>query len=263
MSQKKRSSVNKDDGATPVTPLEPPTGKNEPLVKKSDRVLRSIHKKPKIDKKIDTEVNPPITLDKNFKFKNNFAPLPVITTDTVIMSPKKPLDKGKAKETTSSQNAAPLPPKIPKEPTAPPAPPKPNINTEDTLMPDANADLTQPTIVNSKEKISKVNVPGNTPKNDFTKIPVTTKFILCTDPSNVPGYTNREKETATDRLHAELVGYEGSRTVTHRKRKLVLAYFKDNETLNLAMNIKTARDGKSPFTIYDEAEINHEITQQR
>ena len=197
-------------------------------------------------------------------FKNNFAPLPVITTDTVIMSPKKPLDKGKAKEATSSENTAPLPPKILKEPTAPPAPlPKSNSNAEDTLMPDANGDLTQSTIVNPKEKISQVNFPGNTLKNDFTKIPVTTKFILCADPSNVPGYTNREKETSTDRLHAELVGYEGSRTVTHRKRKLVLAYFKDNETLKLAMNIKTARDGKSPFTIYDEAEINHEITQQR
>ena len=59
MSQKKRSSVNKDDGATSVLPLEPPTKTNEPLVKKSDRVLRSIHKKPKIDEKIDTELNPP------------------------------------------------------------------------------------------------------------------------------------------------------------------------------------------------------------
>src|SRR3990170_279723 len=133
MPPKKRSSAKQSDGPPQESPTEPPTNL------KTDREIRLLNrKKPKVDSTVDTDFTSDLKLDPGFKFKNNFAPLPIITTDTVVMVPAKKLDKGKAKETFPPTPTAPPPPKnIPKIPTAPPAP-QPLVPTpEDTKMPDA------------------------------------------------------------------------------------------------------------------------------
>src|SRR5688572_9500999 len=142
MPPKNRSSAKQSDRPSKESPTVPPTN----LI--TDRELRLLNrKKPKVDSTVDTDFTSDLKLNPGFKFKNNFAPLPIITTDTVVMVPAKKLDKGKAKETLPPTPTAPPPPKkIPKTPTAPPAPQPPVPIPEDTKMPDANP--TEPEISN-------------------------------------------------------------------------------------------------------------------
>jgi len=71
------------------------------------------------------------------------------------------------------------------------------------------------------------------------KISKSIKFILCADLNDVSGFTNHEKQITTDHLYNNLEGYEESRTITHRKRKLILAYFNNDTTLDLATKATT------------------------
>src|SRR6266498_2944330 len=129
-------------------------------------------------------------------------------------------------------------------------------------MPDAHSEHIPNITEKTDEKSENIKDPSNPPKNDFVKIPKFIKFVLCADLNDVPGSTNHEKQTATDHLYNNLKGYEGSRTVTHRKRKLILAYFNNDATLDLATKATTSQNSQSLFVEYNEEVIDQEITQQ-
>ena len=270
MSLKTSSSVDKDDVATPDTPLLKTTEQNGPQLNQIDRNLRSTEKRYNNKKyKIDTDSTPEITLDKDFKFKNNFGKLPIITTETTIMipAPAKKIDKGKAKESVSPAPTAPIPPKFPKTPSAPTMPKPLQHKPENNAKFDANHP--KPKISNQNsgktptEKIISNNAPDNTSENAFSVISRQTKFALSADPKDIAGNTNREKEASTDALYNELEGYEGSRTIVHRKRKLILAYFKNGPALTTATTTMLAQQKNFPFKIFNEKEIENEIAAQR
>jgi len=147
MTSKKCSSAKKSDGQILKSLTELPTNQ------KTDRKIHLLNrKKPKIDKTIDTDFTTNLKLNKEFKFSNNFTPLPIITTDTVIMIPKKTSDKGKGKEPTSPTEHVPLPVKIPTALTAPTAPQNDSDKGKDTPILDVHSEYNSNIMEKTDEK---------------------------------------------------------------------------------------------------------------